>query len=145
MQEFVVVYLIDRNTDEVYYLKKDRPHMKWIHDKLVGWGGKLEKGESIKQAAIREIKEELGLDLDESELILQGEFIDGIGGKVYVMKYFLDERLPEGVVGGEGEAYYKSKDYHKQYPEEFPRGNLEFESILLFSDDRFNIDFSKNV
>tara|TARA_B100000586_G_C19826275_1_gene308546 strand:- start:31 stop:405 length:375 start_codon:yes stop_codon:yes gene_type:complete len=41
-------------------------------------GGKVEKGESFKQAAIREMKEETGLDILEKDLIIfQEDFVDG--------------------------------------------------------------------
>jgi 8-oxo-dGTP diphosphatase len=41
-------------------------------------GGKVEKGESFKQAAIREMKEETGLDILEKDLIIfQTDFVDG--------------------------------------------------------------------
>lgn len=41
-------------------------------------GGKVEKGETFKQAAIREMKEETGLDILEKDLIIfQEDFVDG--------------------------------------------------------------------
>jgi 8-oxo-dGTP diphosphatase len=41
-------------------------------------GGKVEKGETFKQAAIREMKEETGLDILEKDLIIfQTDFVDG--------------------------------------------------------------------
>jgi 8-oxo-dGTP diphosphatase len=41
-------------------------------------GGKVEKGETFKQAAIREMKEETGLDILELDLIkFQKDFVDG--------------------------------------------------------------------
>ena len=41
-------------------------------------GGKVEKGETFKQAAIREMKEETGLDILEKDLIMfQEDFVDG--------------------------------------------------------------------
>jgi len=43
-------------------------HLLWA-----GIGGKVEKGESIKEAAIREVKEEVGVDIQEENLKEMGE------------------------------------------------------------------------
>jgi len=41
-------------------------------------GGKVEKGETFKQAAVREMKEETGLDILEKDLTeFQEDFVDG--------------------------------------------------------------------
>ena len=143
MLKYVVIYLIDEITSEVYYLKKNRPRMKSIHNKLVGWGGKIENNETPIQASIREVKEELNLDLLENKIVKQGEFYDEIGEYISVCKYYLNNRLKEGLIENEGIASYKPKYYHKLHPEEFPEINLQFQDLILFSDKKFKLDFRK--
>ncbi|MDO4761163.1 MAG: NUDIX domain-containing protein [Corynebacterium sp.] len=61
-------------------------------------GGKLEPGESPKQAALRETQEEIGVDLDPEQLEFMGEFLadaaneSGWGVKAYV---FWHRGIPE--------------------------------------------------
>ena len=44
-------------------------------DKWNGYGGKIEAGETVERAAVREIKEEIGVEVDESNLQLAAKFI----------------------------------------------------------------------
>ncbi len=50
------------------------------------FGGSVEKGESIKEALIRETIEELGIDISSEELLEVGNFTDEIDGK-FVTRY----------------------------------------------------------
>jgi len=62
--EYVLVYVDVRGclADNVLLAIKDKP--EWQRGKLNLVGGKIEPGESPSQAAIREVKEETGLDVD---------------------------------------------------------------------------------
>jgi len=138
--EFVVVYLIDKDLKEIYYLEKDKPHMYWLHKKLVGWGGKLKKGEDMYVGAIRELGQELGLRVNGKNLIYQGKFRDERKDWVYVLKYNLEERLKEGLIENEGIAMYKPLGYHRKHRGEFPERNFIIEEAV-FSDVDFKIKF----
>ena len=92
MKEFVVLHFIDPNTNELYLLKKDKPSMPHLHNKLVGFGGKIEENETPHEALIREIKEELDLEINEEDLILRGVLYDAFNAKVFVFTSFLNKR-----------------------------------------------------
>jgi len=68
----VVVSLIIINPDGKILLAKSP---KW-HDKWATPGGHVESGETIEEAALREAKEEVGLDLKSSGIISYGEIIN---------------------------------------------------------------------
>jgi ADP-ribose pyrophosphatase YjhB (NUDIX family) len=67
----------------------------WGKDMFVAPGGKLEPGESYEQAARRELNEEQGIDINESELSELGTFHAPAAGneeKLLEMKVFLVNR-----------------------------------------------------
>lgn len=71
---------------------------KKFHNKYTNIGGKIELNETVEQAAVREAKEETGLDIYDLRLI---GVIDGLElGKIYEGKYnhliFLDYRAKTG-------------------------------------------------
>lgn len=152
MKEEVVIYLIDKHTNQVYYLKKDHGP-KHIIDKLVGFGGEIEQqdvGDSyfdtILNAIKRELREEveentnLSLNLDKLQIIYQGKFItkEIVG---HICKAEIAIKLPEGPIKREGIGVYKPINYHQTKPEEFPKDDLVWLDTLLFSDETINIDF----
>jgi nucleoside triphosphatase len=67
----VVVGVIIVNSDGKILLAKSP---KW-RNKWTVPGGHIELGETIQEAALREAKEEVGLDLESSGIISQGELI----------------------------------------------------------------------
>lgn len=50
-----------------------------------GFGGKLESGESYEASAVRETNEEVGLIIEESDLILAAEIVFRFDGNVDVV------------------------------------------------------------
>jgi 8-oxo-dGTP diphosphatase len=64
MREYVCSFLFSPDRTRVVLIRKNRP--AWQAGKLNGVGGKIELGESPRQAARREFREETGLDLPES-------------------------------------------------------------------------------
>jgi len=53
------------------------------------FGGSVERGESIKEALIRETIEELGIDISSEELLEVGNFTDEIEGKLVTRYVYL--------------------------------------------------------
>jgi 8-oxo-dGTP diphosphatase len=81
-------------------------------------GGKVEKGESFKQAAIREMKEETGLDILEKDLIMfQEDFVDGFQVITYLTTNYTNNIYTEeeGIVKWLPYIYLtKSKSWKKE-------------------------------
>jgi 8-oxo-dGTP diphosphatase len=71
MQLYTMVFAFDPN-GRVALIKKNRPD--YLAGKWNGIGGKVEPGEAIEDAAVREVHEESGLDLLTSELTRCGVF-----------------------------------------------------------------------
>lgn len=75
MREFVLVLIVSGGAGDeetVLVIQKDRPD--WQKGKLNLPGGKIEDGETPEEAAIRELKEESGLDAARMEL--KGKMMD---------------------------------------------------------------------
>ena len=143
MNEYVVLYILSPDEDEVYYLRKNKPKVELIHNKLVGFGGKIEKTDKSKfQALKREIKEELDLDTDEfSRIDYRGYFSEEGFGKVYVYLGYLDYKLDEGHIKGEGEAKYYPIDYYKKNKTDFAKDDPIFLEELFTTDNLIEYDF----
>lgn len=72
LPEVCVVYLI-RITEGVPEVLLGEKRQGLGKGKIVAPGGKLEHGESPRQAAVREVEEEVGVSIDERDLVLVGE------------------------------------------------------------------------
>ena len=144
MSKFVAVFFIDSKTGEVCYLLKDKPNMPFLHEKLTGFGGHIEpKDKTPLDALVREIKEELDLEIPKEQYFRQGKFYDKYDNLVYVFKCKLNFRIPEEYIEDEGQVVYKPKGYFRSNPEKFVLGNPEFLEHLLYSNEEFIVDYRK--
>jgi 8-oxo-dGTP diphosphatase len=64
MKQIAQVFLFDRRNRLIIYLRDDKPDIPFPnHWDLIG--GHLEAGETPEQALVREVKEEIGIDLEQ--------------------------------------------------------------------------------
>ena len=135
MTSSVVCYL--KKNDCYLLLFRNKKKNDYNPDKWIGVGGHLEKGETIDQAAIREIKEETGLDVH--SLSCSGEVLfvyDDYQEKMYV--YEITDFSGELIECDEGDLkWIPIKDtYH--YP--MWEGDKAFLPLLINHEQYFNIE-----
>ena len=104
----VIIVLRSKNN---YLLVQRNPEDKIFPGKWQNVGGKIEPGEDVKQGAIREIKEEMGIDITIKDKLGENEYISSDPEKGKLRKqvnYFLAEaphcNLKLGPSGGLDEA-----------------------------------------
>jgi 8-oxo-dGTP diphosphatase len=76
MKQIAQVLLFDRDERLLIYLRDDKPDIPFPNH----WdffGGHLEEGETPEQALVREVKEELGVDLPQWEFFKSYECLSG--------------------------------------------------------------------
>jgi 8-oxo-dGTP diphosphatase len=76
MKQIAQFLLFDRNQNLLVFLRDDKPDIPFPNH----WdffGGHIEAGESPEQALVREVKEELGLDLRHWEFLRCYECLEG--------------------------------------------------------------------
>ena len=93
IKEYVVTFLFTTSMDKVWMVEKQKP--EWQKGCLNGIGGKIEKDELPKEAAIRELKEEAGIDkMNLWELgYMFGTNNDSTGFKVWIYTGVTDLEL----------------------------------------------------
>jgi len=105
----------------VYCLKDDTIYFAFVHDVFGRWTlskGKIEPGEDAKDGVVREIKEEMGIDITVEEELLENEYVANHPeeGKIRKqVKYFLAHSemkdLKRGDSGGLDDAkWFKLQD-----------------------------------
>lgn len=92
MNTYLTVELMIQREDKVFMIRRYNTGYMDGHYAFVG--GHVEKGESVKQAVIREAKEECGIDIKEEDL----EFICGIrnGKREQYLNFFYRTTKFEG-------------------------------------------------
>jgi len=112
MQTGVLCYpIID---EEMLLIRKTRGHGE---GKLVGPGGKVEPGESPKEAAVRETKEEVGVEVTDLTKVGELEFVFGEESFMYCHVFRAVEIQGETKASDEG------------IPRWFPLNELPYEEM----------------
>ncbi len=84
----VVVAAVIKNIDGqllAVHLNKEKPEGVWVMP-----GGKLKEGENARDCVVREVKEELGIDIKPIKIAGVGE-VDYNNGNIWVFIYYLSE------------------------------------------------------
>lgn len=140
MKEFVVLYIVHRPTQEVYYLRKIAGKIPKLDNKLVGLGGKVEKGEDIFEATIREIKEELDLEIIKKNLQYKGILYElDENKKIHFFTLILENRLEEKNIEREGKTAYLPITHHLIHPSDFPAGDPQVLNEMFRKDEFFEL------
>lgn len=93
----VFVCVFNRDFSKILLLKRNKEKREKCGAVWGNVGGRIEPGETSKEACLREIKEEIGLDLDSSKLRLlhikeTPNFSENIHALHFVYATILDER-----------------------------------------------------
>lgn len=93
-------------------------------------GGKIEKGETSKEALIREIREEVGIIITSVEFMLEISHV--YDDKNVLLNVFCVEKWQGTAVGNEGQPI-KWVDKNALNTYEFPAANAEIVTLLSLS------------
>ncbi len=138
MKNYVVIYIIYSN--QVYYLRKVKGKINKLDNKLVGLGGKIEKNEDIYQTSIREIQEEMNLEILEEDLNYRGILYEVDEDKtIHFFTLKVDKRIKEMSIENEGNTKYYPLNYHNKFPQEFPKGDVEILNLLFKKKSFFKV------
>lgn len=93
IKKYVVSFIFIPNCDHVWMIRKNKP--EWQKGCLNGIGGKVEKNETYRNAAIRELKEESGVYIGHLSEIgyMHGKNNDGSKFKVVIFAAISDQEL----------------------------------------------------
>ena len=103
MKQIVQVLLFDCNRRLLIYLRDDKPEIPFPNH----WdffGGHVEVGESAEQALVRELKEELGIELKQWQFVRRYECLDGdVYPNVKIIYRATIDKTPDELVLYEGQ------------------------------------------
>jgi isopentenyldiphosphate isomerase len=87
LEQACVYVAIVNSAGEIYIQHRAETKRLWPHRKTISASGHVDPGETFEQAAVREVKEELGIDLDLRDLHLIGWFTGAShAGPVYEVR-----------------------------------------------------------
>lgn len=95
----LIPYYIE-GTEMFVYLQKRSEDMKALPGYFGFWGGGIEEGETEEEGLRREIKEELGMEIQNYQFFAHYEFYGSVK-EIFIMK--VDDNFGEQVVIGEGD------------------------------------------
>ncbi len=125
----VVALALQRSTDQKYLITRRGPGQSGAGE----WefpGGKVEIGETQTQALVREIKEELSIELIEKKLLFLGDHIEHYPQKsvhIYLWKMVIDS-VPSIVLTEHDQQQWMSKDQIQTFA--LSSGDQAFISLL---------------
>lgn len=93
--KYTVCFIFSKCRRKVCLILKEKPN--WQKGRYNGIGGKQEKGETTEETCIREVKEEIGLDiqLTSANAVCNILVADGQDTRVFFFRYFLlSHQLP---------------------------------------------------
>jgi mutator protein MutT len=93
------------NDDNKFLLLKRSSNIDWMPNKLALVGGRIEKNESPEEAAIREVEEETGIDIDKDKLIKSFEIERTDKDLDYIFLYRFDGEPTEIELNNEHSTY----------------------------------------
>jgi 8-oxo-dGTP pyrophosphatase MutT (NUDIX family) len=114
-----------------------------------GYGGKCEDGESLEDCAVRELGEEIGLEIASKDLHYFGRVIEG-DKVVYFYVVKLSKKIrPEDNTEMVDNRWFKITDYETYVPEMLPGCLIQMENMHHFLSHNegyipFELDFSEN-
>lgn len=113
VHELVICSNVFIRKDGKYLLMKKAANKKYASNKIHPFGGKIEKNENPYEGAVREIKEEVGIDIKNLKLeavILEKTDEKDLPVNWLIFHFSADYDKGEVNVNEEGEAVYLSED-----------------------------------
>lgn len=115
MAEYVLVFAYDEMEGKCIFVEKNRPELQAGRLNLPG--GKVEPGETARDAALRELEEECGICVDDAECMGR---VSGSWGNVHCFRTHVDSCTRIVPRDGETERFFWASYgwhlYHKSMP-----------------------------
>jgi 8-oxo-dGTP diphosphatase len=123
VKKIALVILEQQNGDIALQLRDNKPTI--AHPNRWGlFGGKIEEGEQPKQAALREVAEELTIQLQPQHLTFLQKFSLEPQKEHFLFHYLLENELQQATLT-EGQAF------HYWIPNEIQKGHLENHELIF--------------
>lgn len=129
--------------DGKYLLMKRSPNKKYAPNKIHPFGGKMDKGENPFLGAVREVKEEVGIEIENLKLeamILELSPDKNLEADWMVFYFSADYKSGEVTINEEGEAIYLTANEVKK-ADLFPSVKTIIDNIL---DENDGVVFTTN-
>jgi 8-oxo-dGTP diphosphatase len=151
MINYVVGFMFSSGKDGILLIRKNRP--EWQYGKLNGIGGKMEEGETPRDAMVREFREETGLKTKEEDWTIAGR-IEGLESRIWILtgvsdiiwnaKTTTDEMVHVYSVNGLMQNYYGHRE-RGDLPAELMVPNLYsiIPALLLDSTPGIHLDYTR--